>query len=257
MNVPEGVSPTDPSLRGWLVSPVPEGYPVWIMFAASVPALLVFVLIFMESHITEMLISKKERCLKKGTGYHLNLVTLGILNGLLPIFGMPWVVCSTLKSLIHADSLTVMSTSQAPGQSPKIDGMREQRLTTTFSNLLLACSIFMAPLLKEIPIAVLFGVFLYMGVKTLSGVEFVDRIQLMFMPAKNYPDYNYVKTVRPKKIVLYTVVQILCLAVLWVVKSNHTTKIAFPFFLILCVPVRMFIMPLFYSRKELDELDSK
>ena len=41
----------------------------------------------------------------------------------------------------------------------------------------------------------LFGVFLYMGVTSLSGVEFVDRILLMFMPAKNYPEYNYVKTV--------------------------------------------------------------
>jgi len=148
-----------------------------------------------------------------------------------------------------------MSTSQAPGQSPKIDGMREQRVTTILCNLLLACSIFLQPLLKEIPLAVLFGVFLYMGVTSLSGVEFVDRILLMFMPAKNYPEYNYVKTVRPKKIFLYTVVQLLCLAVLWVVKST-AVKIAFPFFLILTVPIRLYLMPLFYSQKELDELDS-
>lgn len=53
----------------------------------------------------------------------------------------------------------------------------------------------MQPILKEIPIAVLFGIFLYMGVTSLAGVQFIDRLVLLFMPAKHYPDYNYVKTV--------------------------------------------------------------
>lgn len=54
----------------------------------------------------------------------------------------------------------------------------------------------MQPLLKEIPLAVLFGIFLYMGVTSLSGVQFVDRIEMLFMPSKHYPDFNYVKAVR-------------------------------------------------------------
>jgi len=53
----------------------------------------------------------------------------------------------------------------------------------------------MQPLLKEIPLAVLFGIFLYMGVTSLTGVQFVDRFEMLFMPSKNYPDYSYVKTV--------------------------------------------------------------
>ena len=42
-----------------------------------------------------------------------------------------------------------------------------------------------------------------MGVTSLAGVEFVDRILLMFMPAKNYPEYNYVKTVRDVLLAAY------------------------------------------------------
>lgn len=59
----------------------------------------------------------------------------------------------------------------------------------------LGLSILMAPVLKEIPIAVLFGIFLYMGVTSLTGVQFIDRLELLFMPAKHYPDYLYVKIV--------------------------------------------------------------
>ena len=60
----------------------------------------------------------------------------------------------------------------------------------------------MQPLLKEIPLAVLFGIFLYMGVTSLTGVQFVDRIEMFFMPTKHYPDYSYVKTVRNNSVVV-------------------------------------------------------
>ena len=53
----------------------------------------------------------------------------------------------------------------------------------------------MQPILKEIPLAVLFGIFLYMGVMSLNGVELVERIHMLFMPAKNYPDFNFVNIV--------------------------------------------------------------
>lgn len=56
-------------------------------------------------------------------------------------------------------------------------------------------SILMGPVLRNIPIAVLFGIFLYMGVGSIDGVQMIDRIKLFFMPAKNYPDYNYVRIV--------------------------------------------------------------
>ena len=57
----------------------------------------------------------------------------------------------------------------------------------------------MQPVLKEIPLAVLFGIFLYMGVTSLSGVQFVDRIEMLFMPSKHYPDFSYVKAVGENK----------------------------------------------------------
>ena len=52
LKVPEGLSPSNPEVRGWLIPPS-SGIPVWGAFAAVVPALLVYILIFMETHISE------------------------------------------------------------------------------------------------------------------------------------------------------------------------------------------------------------
>jgi len=48
------------------------------------------------------------------------------------------------------------------------------------------------------------------------------------MPAKYQPEYSYVRNVPIKRVHLFTAIQVLCLAVLWVVKSIKSISIAFP-----------------------------
>ena len=52
--VPSGLQVSNPEMRGWLINPFGEhqAFPVWMMFASVVPAMLVFILIFLESQIT-------------------------------------------------------------------------------------------------------------------------------------------------------------------------------------------------------------
>lgn len=52
-------------------------------------------------------------------------------------------------------------------------------------------------LLRQIPLAVLFGIFLYMGVTSLNGIQFYERLHLLLMPPKHHPDVTYVKKVSP------------------------------------------------------------
>lgn len=49
---------------------------------------------------------------------------------------------------------------------------------------------------------------------------------------------------------LFTGIQVICLAVLWVVKSTPAS-LALPFVLILTVPLRRFLLPLIFSNLEL------
>lgn len=54
LNVPSGFSVTSPDKRSWFISPFgdKQPFPTWMMGASVVPALLVFILIFMETQIT-------------------------------------------------------------------------------------------------------------------------------------------------------------------------------------------------------------
>nr|CAD7598932.1 unnamed protein product [Timema genevievae] len=51
LKVPEGLSPSSPNERGWLI--VPAISQAWVPFAAIFPAMLVYILLFMETHICE------------------------------------------------------------------------------------------------------------------------------------------------------------------------------------------------------------
>ncbi len=46
---------TDDSQRGWLINPSGQNAPLpfWAYFAAAVPAILLYLLLFMETHICE------------------------------------------------------------------------------------------------------------------------------------------------------------------------------------------------------------
>lgn len=83
-------------------------------------------------------------------------------------------------------------------------------------------------LAQFIPMPVLFGVFLYMGVSSLKGMQLIDRIMIMLMPPKYQPDFMYLRHVRTKRVHLFTAMQVLCLSFLWAIKSIKEISIAFP-----------------------------
>jgi len=55
---------------------------------------------------------------------------------------------------------------------------------------------FLGFVLSYIPMAVLFGVFLYMGVASLGGIQLYQRIILLITPTKHHPmDIGFVRYV--------------------------------------------------------------
>ncbi|XP_031346274.1 band 3 anion transport protein-like isoform X4 [Photinus pyralis] len=197
LTVPKGFTPSNPEVRGWLVDPKGTLQPIelWVAFAAGVPALLVYILLFMETHITELIIDKPERKLKKGSGFHLDIVLICLLNVGCGFIGAPWVCVATVRSVAHVQAVTVMSRTHAPGEKPHIIEVKEQRVSAFVVSLLIGVSVLMSPLLRLVPMSVLFGVFLYMGVASTNGIQFFDRIRLFFMPPKHHPAASYVRKV--------------------------------------------------------------
>ncbi|XP_037341100.2 electrogenic sodium bicarbonate cotransporter 1-like isoform X2 [Pungitius pungitius] len=249
--VPREFKPTSPHRR-WFIPPF-GGNPWWVYLAATIPALLVTILIFMDQQITAVIVNRKEHKLKKGAGYHLDLFLVAVLMVVCSFLGLPWYVAATVISIAHIDSLKMETKTSAPGEMPKFLGVREQRVTGIFVFLLTGLSVFMAPILKFIPMPVLYGVFLYMGVASLNGVQFMDRLQLLLMPAKHQPDLIYLRHVPQRRIHLFTFIQGLCLAFLWILKST-VAAIVFPVMILALVAVRK-AMDYVFSQHDLSYLD--
>uniref|UniRef100_A0A8C7CQZ1 Anion exchange protein n=1 Tax=Oncorhynchus kisutch TaxID=8019 RepID=A0A8C7CQZ1_ONCKI len=249
--VPTEFKPTSPN-RGWFVPPF-GGNPWWVYVVSAVPALLVTILLFMDQQITAVIVNRKEHMLKKGAGYHLDLFWVAVLMIVCSFMGLPWYVAATVISIAHIDSLKMETETSAPGEMPKFLGVREQRVTGVCVFILTGLSVFMSPILKFIPMPVLYGVFLYMGVASLNGVQFMDRLQLLLMPAKHQPDLVYLRHVPLRKVHLFTFIQILCLALLWVLKST-VAAIIFPVMILALVAVRK-TMDYMFSQHELSFLD--
>lgn len=55
----------------------------------------------------------------------------------------------------------------------------------------------------------------------------MDRLKLLLMPLKHQPDFIYLRHVPLRRVHLFTFLQVVCLALLWILKST-VAAIIFP-----------------------------
>lgn len=80
-------------------------------------------------HPHSLIVSKPERKLVKGSGFHLDLLLIVAMGGIAALFGMPWLSATTVRTITHANALTVMSKSSGPGEKSQILEVKEQRIS--------------------------------------------------------------------------------------------------------------------------------
>ncbi|KAG9490888.1 hypothetical protein GDO78_006299 [Eleutherodactylus coqui] len=233
--VPNEFKPTNPN-RGWFVYPF-GGNPWWVCLLSGIPAILITILLFMDQQITAVILNRKEYKLKKGAGLHLDFFCISLLIIVTSFMGLPWYVSATVISLAHMNSLKMESTESAPGEQPKFLGLREQRVTGLVVFLLTGISVFLSPVLKYIPMPVLYGIFLQMGVAALRSIQFTERLKLLFIPPKHQPDLIYLRHVPLRKVHFFTLIQLSCLVILWILKSTEAA-IIFPLMLLALAGIR-------------------
>ena len=253
LDAPERLATT--SGRPWLVDI--WAAPTWVRLAAAGPALLGAVLVFLDQNITARLVNSRDHRLQKGEAYHLDLAVVGLLAGACSLCGMPWLVAATVRSLNHVRSLaTSEEVVRADGvTSERIIHVRENRVTALGVHLLIGAALMLLPWLKMIPLATLYGLFLYMGVITLTGNQFVNRLSLWIKDPDLYPATHYIRQVPIRAVHLFTMVQLGCLAVLWFVKSS-SAGILFPLFIAALAPMRG-LLSRFFSAEHLESLDAE
>ncbi|CAH8621046.1 unnamed protein product [Schistosoma margrebowiei] len=241
------------SKRGWFIHPF-DNNPWWSSIVAIGPSLLAVILIFMDQQITAVIVNRREHKLKKGAGYHLDLLVVAITILSNSILGIPWFVAATVLSINHVLSLKKESETNAPGERPVYLGCREQRVTGVLIFLFIGLSVFMTPLLSRIPMPVLYGIFLFMGISSMRGIQMFERLSLLFMPVKYQPDYPYLRHVSLRRVHLFTIIQVACLVMLWVIKSIEVLAILFPIMVLAMCFIRKGL-DFIFTQEELKWLD--
>ncbi len=235
--------------RAWLVDPMAA--PMWFWFAAIPIAGLATVLLFLDQNITVRIVNSPHHRLKKGAGYNLDMAVIGVLVAVCAAFGLPWLVAATVRSLNHVRSL---ATVRHHARGEHIISVQENRLTPLVVHVLIGGSLLFLGLLREIPMSVVFGLFLFMGIASLRGNQFVDRLKLWVTDPTLYPPTHYVRRVSRTVLHTFTLIQVACFIFLWTVKES-SFGVLFPLCIAMLVPIRRGLERVF-SQRDLAFLDA-
>jgi len=279
--------------RPWLI-PLMDLPARWRLITAA-PGLLGFLLFFMEQNISTRLVNRKKHKLKKPYGYDLDLLVVAVITAISSVFGLPWLVAAAMPSLKHLASLVLYKGEpvassiasrrewtekklkgepgdtgdgeasvsgdvmlQPPEKKKKSAnvGVVENRVTGAMIHILLLLALFFErKLIGEIPEAVEKAVFVSVGLAKLRGNEFLHRIFSPLLGSDKLPNEPWAVLPR-RKIHVFTLIQIICLAALWILKASDW-GILFPVLIAALHPIRVLIeRQQLFTQSDLEILDS-
>ncbi|XP_078490164.1 solute carrier family 4 member 11 isoform X3 [Ciona intestinalis] len=217
-------------------------------------------LFFVDQNVSGAVINSPQNKLVKGPAYHWDLMVVGFINIFLSVFNLPWVHAALPHSPMHVKALADVEqhVTNMGTVHDEIVKVRETRITSIVSHVLIGLSLLFVPVLQYVPIAVLQGLFLYLGFSSFSGNQMFDRMMLIFTEGSSYPPNHYVRKVPQRKLHLFTLIQVLGLVIVSVFGfvDLYYMKMIFPVIILLLLPIRHKLLPKIIERKYLAILDS-
>jgi hypothetical protein len=236
--------------RPWVVNLFNTNEKSWLPVACAGPAILGFILVFLDDGITWHLMNHPSHKLTHGDAMTYDTCLIAIMAAINGILGLPLVVASTVPCLNH---LHALSTKDSKGNIIKV---QQTRLTGMLIHGLMCAALFLLPLLKLIPVPVLLGVFLFMGLTSLGTNQFFERVLMFFMQPSKYPKHPYTEHMAAGRMHLFTAIQLILFVGLYLIIATKVVAIIFPFYILMCIPIRLYALPKVFSQEELLFIDS-
>eukprot|EP00440_Ansanella_granifera_P034640 gb/GFBE01037580.1/.p1 GENE.gb/GFBE01037580.1/~~gb/GFBE01037580.1/.p1 ORF type:complete len:546 (+),score=93.58 gb/GFBE01037580.1/:1-1638(+) len=240
--VPASFGPTQ-AQRSWLVDVCPAdscAAGVGLGVVSAIPLVLLF---FIDQNVTMLLTQHPDHKLRKGSAFHWNFFILGCFNIIFPLFGCPFVTGSLPHSPQFAKALATVEVVREGGhEKTKIVSVCENRVAPLLVNVLVLVMLPIIEKLKIVPTAVICdALFLFMGLSGLPGNELFERLKLFFTEEALYPPLKWTKEDVPRaRMHFFTLLQFCFVGLLFGV-SRSPIALAFPVFLVLSIPTRMFL----------------
>jgi HCO3- transporter family len=182
------------------------------------------------------------------------MLVISLLTAGQSLFGMPWLVAATVRSLSHVGALSKYDKDE------NVKGTIEQRVTGFGIHSLIGCCVlFKKPrhLLSQLPLPVLMGLFMYLGISSLPGNEMWERVVGLLRDPTVAPKEKWTDTVPTNVTNTFTLIQVVCLGAMFWVKESPI-GVLFPIIIALLAPLRFGLEKTGIIRKEyMDVLDEE
>ncbi|TGZ67853.1 hypothetical protein CRM22_004566 [Opisthorchis felineus] len=165
------------------------------------------------------------------------------------LMGWPFVSGATVRTMSNLVALVKLDHAPAPGMPHRVIGTVEQRVSGMLVGLLVFLSVFLGSVLRFIPVAALYGMFLYMGVMGLRDLQFFRRFLALMKRRKHWEDWECVRGLPSKHILVFAVIQAVVIGILVVLNiiSEFTAAsyvgIVFPLVVLLYALLRELVFP--------------
>ena len=243
------------SERHMVINPL-QGIGTTGIFGALFPALMLYLLFFIDHNISSILTQAPKYNLQKPAAYHWDFFCLGVTIIPCAILGLPPGSGLIPQAPLHTRALATRKIVLKHGiKHEETVHVEEQRWSAFFQAALMFVVLNLFVILSWIPKGVLYGIFLYLGVGAMHGNEIWNMITLSFMYAHHRPPIPIVANVKWTTVQLYTLIQVLCTAAIFGVANFAPVGYIFPALIGLLVPFRYFLVKRWFSEEDLKYLD--
>jgi len=241
--------------RPWLVPLAPslENDPM-IIATSAVLGLCLALLFYLEQNVSILLMNTPDHQLTRPPSFHADLAITATFSAVCGLLGLPVSHIALPHSVLHVVAAGQSFEDIVDGQVRRTTlSVNETRWSALVTALLMLGGTFIAHLFDFIPLAALYGAFLYLGVSSLASNALVARITLPF--TSSYPASSVAHLLPLSHINLYSFIQLLWLAAIFAVKKISSVSPLFPLLVFAMVPFREKVLPKMLKEFELDLLE--
>lgn len=216
------------------------------------------------SPVSSLIAQGTEFPLRKPAGFHWDLWLLGLTTFIAGILGIPFPNGLIPQAPFHTAALCVTRQVADEDDTNKGKAIRvtdhvvEQRVSNLAQGLL-TLGTMTGPLLivlHLIPQGVMAGLFFIMGVQALQGNGITQKLIFLAQDKDFTPGSNPLKRLdRRAAIWVFVIIELIGFGATFAI-TQTIAAIGFPVIILLLIPVRSFLFPMWFTREELNVLDA-
>ncbi|KAL1638926.1 hypothetical protein SLS58_008511 [Diplodia intermedia] len=235
------------------------------VFLAIPFAILLTILFYFDHNVSSLIAQGTEFPLRKPAGFHWDIFLLGLTTGVSGLLGIPFPNGLIPQAPFHTNALCVTRTVTDDDESNKghtrrvVDHVVEQRVSNLAQGLL-TLGTMTGPLLVVlhlIPQAVLAGLFFVMGVQALEGNGITQKLAFLARDGALTPGGEPLRrdVGRRGAVWAFVALELAGFAATFAI-TQTIAAVGFPVFILLLIPARTWLLPRWFSPRELAVLDA-